>query len=57
MYAAAQVTLQACNIDEARHLYDQLGVLAPILLALSAATPILVHVMCVRTLTPVYVCV
>lgn len=36
-----QVTFQCINIDEARHLYDQLGVLAPVMLALSAATPIL----------------
>ena len=35
-----QVTLQCLNIDEARHFYDQLAVLAPILMALSAATPI-----------------
>ncbi|XP_065063536.1 glutamate--cysteine ligase catalytic subunit-like [Rhopilema esculentum] len=34
-----QVTFQGCNIDEARILYDQLAVLAPIMLALSAATP------------------
>jgi len=36
-----QVTLQARDVDESRHLYDQLAVLAPILLALTAATPIL----------------
>lgn len=35
-----QVTFQACSIHEARHLYDQLAVLSPILLALTAATPI-----------------
>ncbi|XP_047144925.1 glutamate--cysteine ligase catalytic subunit isoform X1 [Hydra vulgaris] len=34
-----QVTFQACNIKEARMLYDQLTVLAPIMLALSAASP------------------
>ncbi|TYZ59726.1 hypothetical protein PybrP1_006638 [[Pythium] brassicae (nom. inval.)] len=36
-----QVTFQAQNIGESRHLYDHLGVLSPILLALTAATPIL----------------
>jgi len=35
-----QVTFQCCNIAEARHFYDQLAVVAPIMLALSAATPI-----------------
>ncbi|KAL8779269.1 MAG: hypothetical protein Q9194_001532 [Teloschistes cf. exilis] len=35
-----QVTLQASNIDEARKLYDRLIPLAPIMLALTAATPI-----------------
>lgn len=35
-----QVTLQARDVCEARCLYDQLGVLAPIFLALTAATPI-----------------
>lgn len=35
-----QMTFQACNIDEARILYDQLTPLCPILLALSAACPI-----------------
>lgn len=35
-----QVTFQACNIDEARTLYDQLTPLCPVLLALSAASPI-----------------
>ena len=35
-----QVTLQARNIDEARKLYDRLIPLAPIMLALTAATPI-----------------
>jgi len=36
-----QVTFQARDIQESRHLYDQLAVLTPIMLALSAATPIL----------------
>ncbi|XP_060604776.1 glutamate--cysteine ligase catalytic subunit-like [Ruditapes philippinarum] len=35
-----QVTFQACNITEARKLYDQLTPLCPIMLALSAASPI-----------------
>lgn len=34
-----QVTFQACNITEARMLYDQLATLCPIGLALSAASP------------------
>jgi glutamate--cysteine ligase catalytic subunit len=34
-----QVTLQAKNMSESRYLYDQLGVMAPIMLALTAATP------------------
>lgn len=34
-----QVTLQARDVDEARVLYDQLGVMGPIMLALTAATP------------------
>ncbi|CAI5702390.1 hypothetical protein KXD40_005246 [Peronospora effusa] len=36
-----QVTFQAKNVGESRHLYDHLGVLSPIMLALTAATPIL----------------
>ena len=36
-----QVTFQARDIDESRHLYDHLAVLSPIMLALTAATPIL----------------
>ncbi|RDD36149.1 Glutamate--cysteine ligase catalytic subunit [Trichoplax sp. H2] len=35
-----QVTLQAYNVDEARLLYDQLCPICPIVLALSAASPI-----------------
>lgn len=35
-----QVTFQACNVDEARNLYDQLAPLCPIMLALSAASPL-----------------
>lgn len=36
-----QVTLQACNLSEARLLYDQLVALSPIMLALSAGAPII----------------
>mmetsp|Transcript_12081 Transcript_12081/g.15670 ORF Transcript_12081/g.15670 Transcript_12081/m.15670 type:complete len:729 (+) Transcript_12081:98-2284(+) len=36
-----QVTFQARDIVESRHLYDQLAVLCPIFLALTAGTPIL----------------
>ena len=36
-----QVTFQARDIDESRHLYDHLAVLSPIMLALTAATPVL----------------
>jgi glutamate--cysteine ligase catalytic subunit len=35
-----QLTFQACNINEARQLYDQLTPLCPIMLALTAAAPI-----------------
>ncbi|CAB4493439.1 uncharacterized protein OCT59_000526 [Rhizophagus irregularis] len=35
-----QITFQACNIEEARRLYDQLANIGPIMLALSAAAPI-----------------
>lgn len=34
-----QLTFQACNIGEARTLYDQLAPLCPIMLALTAASP------------------
>eukprot|EP00930_Biecheleria_cincta_P013843 TRINITY_DN12150_c0_g2_i2.p1 TRINITY_DN12150_c0_g2~~TRINITY_DN12150_c0_g2_i2.p1 ORF type:complete len:699 (+),score=158.02 TRINITY_DN12150_c0_g2_i2:79-2175(+) len=37
--SCVQVTMQAANISESRHLYDQLASLTPVLLALSAATP------------------
>uniref|UniRef100_A0A7N8WI91 Glutamate--cysteine ligase n=1 Tax=Mastacembelus armatus TaxID=205130 RepID=A0A7N8WI91_9TELE len=33
------VTFQACSIDEARYLYDQLATFCPIVMALSAASP------------------
>jgi Glutamate-cysteine ligase len=36
-----QVTFQGRDIDESRFMYDQLAILSPIMLALSAATPIL----------------
>ncbi|KAG5897515.1 hypothetical protein JTB14_030012 [Gonioctena quinquepunctata] len=35
-----QVTFQACNLQEARTIYDQLTPLTPIMLALTAASPI-----------------
>jgi hypothetical protein len=35
-----QITFQAKNIEEGRKMYDQLSPLGPILLALTAATPI-----------------
>lgn len=35
-----QITFQAKNIEEGRTMYDQLSPIAPILLALTAATPI-----------------
>ncbi|KAL5255390.1 hypothetical protein ACHWQZ_G010822 [Mnemiopsis leidyi] len=35
-----QMTFQACNLDEAKVLYDQLAVVTPIVMALSAAAPI-----------------
>ena len=34
-----QVTLQARNMRESRYLYDQLAVMAPLMLAMTAATP------------------
>jgi glutamate--cysteine ligase catalytic subunit len=36
-----QVTFQARDCDESRYMYDQLAVLAPIMLAMTAATPVL----------------
>jgi len=36
-----QVTFQGKDIDESRFIYDQLAVLSPIMMALTAATPIL----------------
>lgn len=35
-----QITFQARDLGESRHLYDQLAVMAPIMLALTAGTPI-----------------
>ncbi|CAG8762948.1 35205_t:CDS:10, partial [Racocetra persica] len=35
-----QITFQACNAEEARRLYDQLAVMGPIMLALTASAPI-----------------
>ena len=34
-----QVTLQACSVNEARKIYDQLIPITPLLLAVSAASP------------------
>lgn len=36
-----QVTFQARDVDESRFMYDQLAVLSPVMLALTAATPVL----------------
>eukprot|EP00752_Nemacystus_decipiens_P010042 g8955.t1 len=36
-----QVTFQARDVEESRYMYDQLAVLSPVMLALTAATPIL----------------
>ncbi|KAG5885191.1 Glutamate--cysteine ligase [Gonioctena quinquepunctata] len=38
-YSCLQVTFQACNISEAKVLYDQLAPFCPILMALTAAAP------------------
>ena len=38
--ACLQITFQACSINEARRLYDQLAVVSPLLLSLSAASPV-----------------
>ncbi|GAB5592020.1 glutamate--cysteine ligase [Umbelopsis nana] len=35
-----QITFQACNVEEARRLYDQLTPMGPIMLALTGASPI-----------------
>ncbi|CAO3574228.1 unnamed protein product [Mortierella alpina] len=35
-----QITFQACNVEEARKIYDQMAPLGPIMLALTAAAPI-----------------
>jgi glutamate--cysteine ligase catalytic subunit len=37
--ACLQVTFQCCNIDEAKMLYDKLAPICPILLALTASSP------------------
>ena len=36
-----QITFQGTDVDESRFLYDQLAVMAPIMMALTAATPVL----------------
>ncbi|GET87883.1 gamma-glutamylcysteine synthetase, putative [Leishmania tarentolae] len=49
-----QVTMQLDNIQEARHVYDQLAILCPVFLALSSATPFQKGLLCdtdVRWLT------
>ncbi|KEG14165.1 gamma-glutamylcysteine synthetase [Trypanosoma grayi] len=49
-----QVTMQLSNETEARHIYDQLGILCPLFLALSSATPFQKGILCdsdVRWLT------
>uniref|UniRef100_A0AAX7VGC3 Glutamate--cysteine ligase n=1 Tax=Astatotilapia calliptera TaxID=8154 RepID=A0AAX7VGC3_ASTCA len=38
-HCGINVTFQACSIDEARYLYDQLATFCPIVMALSAASP------------------
>ena len=35
-----QITFQATDVDESRFLYDQLAVMAPIMMALTASTPV-----------------
>ncbi len=40
IFPSQQVTFQAKDVNESRYMYDQLAVLAPIMLALTAATPI-----------------
>ncbi|KAI7862999.1 glutamate-cysteine ligase-domain-containing protein [Spinellus fusiger] len=34
-----QITFQACNVEEARQLYDQLAPMTPVMMALTAASP------------------
>nr|CCC94280.1 putative gamma-glutamylcysteine synthetase [Trypanosoma congolense IL3000] len=49
-----QVTMQLPNESQARHIYDQLGILCPVFLALSSATPFQKGILCdsdVRWLT------
>ncbi|KAL3943383.1 MAG: hypothetical protein SGBAC_002549 [Bacillariaceae sp.] len=36
-----QITFQATDIDESRFIYDQLAVMAPIMMALTASTPVM----------------
>jgi len=36
-----QITFQATDIDESRFIYDQLAVMAPIMMALTASTPVI----------------
>mmetsp|Transcript_61309 Transcript_61309/g.171172 ORF Transcript_61309/g.171172 Transcript_61309/m.171172 type:complete len:695 (+) Transcript_61309:145-2229(+) len=41
-----QVTFQAADVTESRYLYDQMAVIAPIMMALTAATPIFAGRLC-----------
>jgi len=36
-----QITFQAKDVDESRYMYDQLAVMAPIMMALTASTPVM----------------
>lgn len=52
--ACLQVTMQMPNVDKARHVFDQLAIICPMFLAVTAATPIQKGVLCdsdVRWLT------
>lgn len=40
MHGIQKVTFQARDVDESRYMHDQLAVLAPVMMALTAATPI-----------------
>lgn len=43
------MTFQGRDVDESRYMYDQLAVLAPIMLAMTAATPIFKGKYCTAT--------
>ena len=38
-FSCSQITFQAWDVNEARDLYDQLAVVSPLFMAISAATP------------------